>query len=154
MTNPLVYIRNCSKNPDPEYKTDNAAAFDVAANIDIAIAPGHTHLIPTGLYMVIPCGYEGQIRLRSSVALRGMSIPNAPGTIDADYLGEIKIILRNEGHDIFHILKGDRIAQMVIAESKQARIVSLSDAEYFNYVNEAESEGKRATAGFGSTGKA
>lgn len=153
VTEPCVYVRNESSNPDPEYQTDGAAGFDIASNIDVAIAPGHTHLIPTGLYMIIPTGWEGQIRLRSSLGLKGLSIPNAPGTIDSDYRGEIKVMLRNEGHDIFHLDKGERIAQMVIAQSTQAKIVSMSSDDYYNYVEAHDSADSRGEGGFGSTGR-
>ena len=90
-----VYIFNKSQNPDPEYQTLKAAGFDIASNEDVTIEPGAVDLIGTGLHFVLMPYYEAQIRLRSSWGLKGLIIPNAPGTIDEDYRGEIKVMLKN-----------------------------------------------------------
>ncbi len=133
--------------PLPAYQTDHAAGLDlvaaVPADAPVTIAPGERAIIPTGMAVALPPGHEGQIRSRSGIALRhGVTVLNSPGTIDADYRGEIQVILVNLGAKKFEITRGTRIAQMIIAPIIQARIV--------------ESDGLDATrregGGFGSTG--
>ncbi|MCL2171004.1 MAG: dUTP diphosphatase [Defluviitaleaceae bacterium] len=131
--------------PLPAYQSEMAAGLDLRANIckPVVIAPGDIALIPCGFRMALPPGFEGQVRPRSGLALRhGISIPNAPGTIDADYRGEIAVPLINLGKADFTVSRGDRIAQMVIARVEQIR---------FTIVNELP-ETPRASGGFGSTG--
>ena len=133
--------------PLPGYETADSAGMDIRAAVDrpIEIAPGGRALIPTGFKMALPRGFEAQIRPRSGLALKkGITLPNSPGTIDADYRGEVGIILMNAGEETFTIERGDRIAQMVIAPVLQARW------------NEVESldETARGEGGFGSTGVA
>lgn len=131
--------------PLPAYMTENAAGVDLVAAVDdcVVILPGARGLIPTGLQIAVPPGYEVQIRPRSGLALnRGISVPNSPGTIDSDYRGEVKIILANLGEEPFIVSRGDRIAQMVIARIVHAEIREeneLSDTE-------------RGEGGFGHTG--
>lgn len=129
----------------PAYETNLAAGVDMRAAIesDIVLTPGMRILVPTGLAMALPAGYEAQIRPRSGLAYKhGITVVNTPGTIDADYRGEVKILLINHGQDTFTIARGDRIAQMVIAPVTQA---------VFEVV-EALSETVRGTGGYGSTG--
>lgn len=127
----------------PEYATPQSAGMDLRANEDLTIAPGDIKSVGTGLHIELPEGYEAQVRPRSGLALKkGISIPNAPGTIDADYRGEIRVILVNLGKSDFQIKKGDRIAQMVIAPV--TRVI-------WNAVDSLESS-TRQSGGFGSTG--
>lgn len=129
----------------PAYQSAGAAGMDLMAALDapITLAPGERAAIPTGLSMSIPAGYEAQIRPRSGLAFRhGLTVVNAPGTIDSDYRGEIQILLINLGADPIEITHGMRIAQMVIAPVVQA---ILKDTESL-------SETERGTGGFGSTG--
>lgn len=130
----------------PTYASDHAAGMDLRAHLKapITLQPGERRLVPTGLRMAIPPGYEGQVRLRSGLALHsGLVLPNAPGTIDADYRGEIKIILANMGREPVTIRPGDRIAQLVIAPVARANlrlVETLPDTE-------------RGEGGFGHTGR-
>lgn len=113
-----VQVINAGKHPLPKYQTDHAAALDLTANIDepVILQPLERRLVPTGLHIALPPGYEAQIRPRSGLALKhGISMVNTPGTIDADYRGEIGIIVINLSNEEFTIADGDRIAQMVIA---------------------------------------
>ncbi len=128
----------------PEYKTVHSAGADIYACLDedIILQPMEIKLIPTGFAMEIPQGFEAQIRPRSGLASRGISIPNAPGTIDADYRGEVKVILINLGKEAFTIKNHDRIAQMVISKVEKAE---------FKF-EENISETERGEGGFGSTG--
>lgn len=128
----------------PEYKTMHSAGADIYACLDgeTTLRPKEIKLIPTGFSMEIPEGYEAQIRPRSGLALKGISIPNAPGTIDSDYRGEVKIILINLGEEDFTIQPHDRIAQMVAARVEKADFVFESEL----------SQTFRGTGGFGSTG--
>lgn len=131
--------------PLPEYQSMHASGVDLMAAVtgDVTIAPGKWALVPTGLSVEIPDGYEAQIRPRSGLALKhGISLVNAPGTIDADYRGEIGIILINFGASDFVVKRGDRIAQMVIAPVVRAEII----------VVEALSDTARNDGGFGHTG--
>ena len=130
----------------PKYETINSAGMDIRAFIpdgDIEIKPRETKLIPTGLYFEIPMGHEVQIRPRSGLALKnGITILNSPGTIDADYRGEIGVILINLSKEKFVISSGDRIAQLVVCKHEQPKIVLSSSL----------SETQRGDKGFGSTG--
>lgn len=129
----------------PAYATEHAAGMDLCAAVreDVTLAPGERKLIPTGLSMAVPEGYEAQIRPRSGLALKnGIAVLNSPGTIDADYRGEVQIILANLGSEPFTVSRGMRIAQMVIAA--YARI-SWEKVETL-------SETARGAGGFGSTG--
>ena len=131
----------------PAYESDAAAGVDLRAAVEkdapIELKPGERVLVPTGLAMELPDNFEAQIRPRSGLAIKnGITALNSPGTIDADYRGEVKIILINHGQEIFTIERGMRIAQMVIAPIVQARF----------HVSDELSETKRGTGGFGSTG--
>lgn len=133
--------------PLPAYQSVLAAGLDLLAAVDgtITLAPGARALVPTGLAMALPAGFEAQVRPRSGLAAKhGVTVLNTPGTIDADYRGELKVILINLGDDPFEISRGDRIAQMVIAPVLQADIVEV----------EVLSETERGSGGFGSTGRA
>jgi len=140
-----IKIVNKSNNPVPNYGTEAAAGVDLRAFIeqDILIRPMQRILIKTGLFMEIPVGYEAQVRPRSGLAIKkGITVLNSPGTIDADYRGEIMVILINLSNEDFIVKSGDRIAQMVIAAHEQANwklVESLDDTE-------------RGAGGFGSTG--
>lgn len=129
--------------PLPVYATEGAAGMDVVSAEDVVIAPGGRHAVMTGLALAIPHGFEVQVRPRSGLALKhGISVPNAPGTIDSDYRGELKVILINHGHADFEIRRGDRIAQLVLAPVVRAGWVEV----------EALEETVRGEGGFGSTG--
>lgn len=129
--------------PLPEYATDQAAGMDLRASEELVLEPGQIAGVGTGLHIELPAGYEAQIRPRSGLALKhGISVPNAPGTIDADYRGEIRVILVNLGREPFPIHAGDRIAQMVVAPVTR---VSWQPSETLN-------ETDRQSGGFGSTG--
>ncbi len=119
-----VNIKNTGSLPLPVYQTALAAGADIFANNKevVTLRPLERALIPTGLYIELPKGYEAQIRPRSGLALKhGITVLNSPGTIDADYRGEIKVLLINLGQEVFSISNGDRIAQMVIAKCEQAQ---------------------------------
>ena len=129
----------------PKYETSGSSGMDLAAYIDkpINLEPGQTSIIPTGISLSIPKNYEIQIRPRSGLAAKNqISVLNTPGTIDADYRGEIKIILINLGKKSFKIEKGDRIAQMVLSPVIQAKIKEVDDLDIT----------ERGIGGFGSTG--
>jgi dUTP pyrophosphatase len=141
-----VKIVNKSKHRTPEYETMGAAGFDLKANTDqpMVIEPLERVLVPTGIFMELPHGYECQIRPRSGMAYKhGMCVANAPGTIDEDYRGEIKVIMINLSKDKYIIQPGDRIAQGVINKVERAE---------FKEVREL-SQTKRGEGGFGHTGK-
>ena len=141
-----INIINQSKHPLPAYETIASAGMDLRANLSegILLKSGERLLVPTGLFIALPEGYEAQIRPRSGLAFKhGITVLNSPGTIDADYRGEVKVLLINHGAEDFEIKDGERIAQMVIAA--HARIE-------WNSVNELE-ETERGAGGFGSTGK-
>lgn len=140
-----IDIINKSKHPLPSYETLLSAGMDLRAVVDepVTLAPMERNIIGTGLYMALPQGYEAQVRPRSGLAAkRGVTVLNAPGTIDADYRGEVGVILINLSKEPFVIENGDRIAQMVIAKFERAQ---------WNEVT-ALSETKRGKGGFGSTG--
>jgi dUTP pyrophosphatase len=129
--------------PVPAYATAHAAGLDVVSAEDVTLAPGGRHAVATGFAMAIPEGYEVQVRPRSGLALKhGISLPNTPGTIDADYRGELKVILINLGEEPFVIARGDRIAQLVAAPVQVARFAEVEELE----------ETARGAGGFGSTG--
>ncbi len=133
--------------PLPKYETDAAAGLDLRADLDAPLtlpALGRA-AIPTGFAVEIPVGFEGQVRPRSGLALQhGITCLNAPGTIDADYRGEVKVILANVSNEPFTLNPGDRIAQLVIAPVAQAQLVEVSEL----------SSTQRGAGGFGSTGRA
>lgn len=141
-----VKVINRSRFDLPRYATPLSAGMDVRANIDEAVVlrPLERAMIPTGLYVELPAGYEMQIRPRSGLAAKhGITVLNSPGTIDADYRGEIRVILVNLSNEEFRIEGGERIAQMVVARHEQVEwelAEELSDSE-------------RGAGGFGSTGK-
>ncbi len=142
-----VNIINKSKHALPAYATPQSAGMDLRANISEAITlkPLERKLIPTGLFIELPVGYEAQIRPRSGLALKkGITVLNTPGTIDADYRGEIGVILINLSSEDFVIEDGERICQMVIAQHAQAEWVEV----------EVLGETERGAGGFGHTGKA
>ncbi|MBO7321777.1 MAG: dUTP diphosphatase [Bacteroidales bacterium] len=141
-----VKIVNKSNYPTPEYATAHSAGVDLRAAIDepIVLSSLERTLVPTGIYIELPEGHEAQIRPRSGLAAKhGISIVNSPGTIDADYRGEIKVILVNLSKEDFTINPGERIAQMVIARYEKVEWVEV----------EQLSESERGAGGFGSTGK-
>lgn len=141
-----VNIVNKSKHPLPEYATSLSAGMDLRANISesIVLKPLERKLVPTGLFIELPAGYEAQIRPRSGLAIKkGITILNSPGTIDADYRGEICVILVNLSTDDFIVNDGERICQMVIASHVQAEWVNVDELGIT----------ERGTGGFGHTGK-
>ena len=141
-----VKIVNKSKHLLPEYQTEHSAGVDLRANLDepITLKPLQRKLIPTGLFIELPEGFEAQIRPRSGLALKhGISVLNSPGTIDADYRGEIGIILVNLSDAEFVINNGERICQMVIARHEKANFVEVA----------VLSDTQRGAGGFGHTGK-
>ena len=132
--------------PLPQYMTPHAAGMDLfaAVNAETVIKPGERKLIPTGISIALPPGFEAQVRPRSGLAINhGISVLNAPGTIDADYRGEIKVILANFGDEPFHIKRGDRIAQMIIHSVVQGEWVAVDELP----------QSERNDGGFGHTGK-
>lgn len=127
----------------PGQASADAAGFDIAAAEELTLAPGSVAAVATGFALAIPPGFEGQVRPRSGLAVKhGVTVLNAPGTIDADYRGEVKVILVNHGAEPFRIARGDRIAQLVVAPVTRAR---------FEQVN-ALPQTERGPGGFGSTG--
>ncbi len=141
-----VKIVNKSSNPLPQYSTPLSAGLDLRAFLDkpITLEPFERALVPTGLYIELPQGYEAQVRPRSGLAIKhGITVLNSPGTIDADYRGEIKVILINLSNQPYTIKNGERIAQLVIAKHETVQwepVEQLSDTQ-------------RGQGGFGSTGK-
>lgn len=145
--NVKIKVINKSNNELPKYATPSSAGLDLAANIEgdehVILEPMERKLISTGLYIALPIGYEAQIRPRSGLALRkGITVLNTPGTIDADYRGEIKVLLINLGKEPFAFKNGERIAQMVIAKHEQGE---------FEVVTELD-ETERNEGGWGHTG--
>ncbi len=141
-----VRIINKSKHPLPTYATGASAGMDLRANLDspIVLKSLERTLVPTGLFIELPVGSEAQIRPRSGLAFKnGLSVLNSPGTIDADYRGEVKVILVNLSKEDFTINDGERIAQMIIAKHEQAEWVEVKELL----------ETQRGAGGFGSTGK-
>jgi dUTP pyrophosphatase len=141
-----IQVINRSKHALPAYETEQSAGMDLRANIEetISLGPLERALVPTGLFIALPPGFEAQVRPRSGLAAKqGITVLNSPGTVDADYRGEIKVILVNLSNTAVHIQDGDRIAQLVIARHERA----------VWQVAEQLDETARGTGGFGSTGK-
>lgn len=141
-----VKVRNASKEALPAYQTPLSAGMDLRADVTepVVLQPGQRTLVPTGLYMELPAGYEAQIRPRSGLALKhGITVLNSPGTIDADYRGEIQVLLVNLSDQAFEVKRGERIAQMVVARHERVQWVEA----------EALSETERGAGGFGHTGR-
>lgn len=141
-----IKIVNDSKHPLPEYKTKHAAGMDLRANIDsdIILTPGKSVLVPIGIFVEIPVGYEAQIRPRSGLALHdGVTVLNAPGTVDADYRGEIGVLLINLSEKNFVIHDGDRIGQMIVTRHEKVEWESVDLLQ----------ETDRGIGGFGHTGE-
>ncbi|MFN5983319.1 MAG: dUTP diphosphatase [Fluviicola sp.] len=141
-----IRIVNKSTNELPAYATAGAAGLDIRANLteSIVLKPFERRLIPTGLFLEIPDGYEVQVRPRSGLAFKhGITVLNSPGTIDADYRGEVGVLLINLSQEDFEITHGERVAQIVVAPYVQANWIA----------SEALSETDRGAGGFGSTGK-
>lgn len=142
----IISIINKSKNSLPAYETAHAAGMDLRADVEttVVLKPMERKLIPTGLYIELPEGFEAQIRPRSGLAFKhGIGIVNSPGTIDADYRGEIKVLLINFSTEDFEINTGDRIAQMVVAKHERVNWEQV----------EVLSETQRGEGGYGHTGK-
>ena len=141
-----IKVINQSKHPLPEYQTTLAAGLDLRANLEEAVLlnPLERKLIGTGLFIELPKGYEAQIRPRSGLAFKyGLSVLNTPGTVDADYRGEVKVLMVNLSNEPFAVEDGERIAQMVVAKHEQI---------HWELVDEL-SDTQRGSGGYGSTGK-
>ena len=143
----ILRLPHSADLPLPSYETAGAAGMDLRAAVpegaSLTLTPGARALVPTGLVLEIPAGFEGQVRPRSGLALKnGVTCLNSPGTIDSDYRGEVKVILANLGSDEFEVTRGMRIAQIVIAPVARAEIVETSEL----------SDTARSGGGFGSTG--
>lgn len=141
-----IKIINNSNNPLPAYETAHAAGMDLRAFVNEAIVlnPNARELIPTGLFMEIPVGYEAQVRPRSGLAFKhGITVLNSPGTIDSDYRGEVKVLLINHGTEPFEINNGERIAQLIIAKHETVSWVNVNEL----------TNTERGSGGYGSTGK-
>jgi dUTP pyrophosphatase len=141
-----VKVVNQSNQPLPEYATDHSAGLDLRANLiePIVLRSLERALVPTGLFIELPQGHEAQIRPRSGLAFKnGITVLNSPGTIDADYRGEIKVLLVNLSNEEFTVNDGERIAQMVIARHETIEWYTVAELE----------KSKRGAGGFGSTGK-
>lgn len=140
-----IQIVNRSRHALPEYATVQSAGMDLRANTEepIVLQPMERRLIPTGLYIALPPGYEAQVRPRSGLALKkGITVLNAPGTIDADYRGEVGVLLINLSQEPFTVNDGERIAQMIIARHEQAELVEVETLD----------ETERGEGGYGHTG--
>ncbi len=149
MSNPKVLIKRVRQQepllPLPKYQTTDAAGADLMADLEQALTlnPGERKLVPTGIAIALPHGYEAQVRPRSGLAIKkGIGLVNSPGTIDADYRGEIQVILINWGQEPVIIERGERIAQMIIAPVHQAAFIETDSLESTD----------RGSGGFGSTG--
>lgn len=141
-----IKIINKSDNALPAYESEHAAGMDLRAFVaeTVLLQPMQRQLIPTGLFIELPVGYEAQIRPRSGLALKhGITVLNSPGTVDADYRGEIKVLLINMGTEVFEIKNGERIAQMIISQHATAEFALV----------ETLTESNRGAGGYGSTGK-
>ena len=150
MTTVKIQVRRARANPAPlelpRYQTEHAAGLDLAADLDedVTLQPLERRAIPTGLILEIPAGYEGQVRPRSGLALReGITCLNSPGTIDADYRGEVKVLLINLSNAPVVLRRGDRIAQLVLAPVTRAELIAA----------DVLSPSSRGAGGFGSTGR-
>jgi dUTP pyrophosphatase len=145
----VVRLRHAEGLPLPSYQSPGAAGLDLLAALDaqhpLTLAPGARALVPTGLIIELPDGYEAQVRPRSGLALNyGITVLNAPGTIDSDYRGEVGVVLANLGQAPFEIRRGERIAQLVVLPVTRAELAEVAGV----------SETQRGSGGFGSTGKA
>jgi len=145
---PVMIMEHGQGLPLPTRQTPDAAGLDLVAAVPegepLVIAPGARAAVPTGLALALPSGFEGQVRPRSGLAFKhGVTVANAPGTIDADYRGEVKVLLVNHGEEPFTIRRGDRIAQLVVAPVVAARLVAVTTLD----------ETSRGAGGFGSTGR-
>lgn len=143
----VLWIKYDIEDPDllPKYQTQGSSGCDLRSSIDVVIPSGKRSIVPTGLKVEIPVGFEGQVRSRSGLAAKyGITVLNSPGTVDCDYRGEVKVILLNTGDEDFIIKKGDRIAQLVFSQVFRA---------IFKKEEELTST-ERAEGGFGSTGRA
>jgi len=141
-----ISVVNKSKHPLPEHKTTGSAGVDLTASLGepIALKPGEIKLVKTGLFIAVPEGYEAQVRPRSGLALKhGITVLNTPGTIDADYRGEVGVILINHSKETFVVNDGERIAQMVVAKHEMVEWQPVAEL----------TETERGAGGFGSTGK-
>lgn len=140
-----VRVVNKSHHPLPSYATEYSAGMDLRANLDtpVLLAPGQRALIPTGLFLELPEGTEAQVRARSGLAFKhGVTVLNAPGTIDADYRGEVGVLLINHGQEPFEVKDGERIAQLVVAHHARVAFTEVDDLR----------ASERGTCGFGHTG--
>ncbi|WP_420101846.1 dUTP diphosphatase [Bosea sp. (in: a-proteobacteria)] len=147
VTVPIRRLPHGADLPLPAYETAGAAGLDLRAAIaePLTVPPGRRQLVPTGLALQLPEGFEAQVRPRSGLALRhGVTVLNSPGTVDRDYRGEVSVVLINHGEEPFRIARGDRIAQLVIAPVTQARLVEVDMLD----------ETERGAGGYGSTGVA
>ncbi len=144
---PVAVVRVAGRGeplPLPRYETDGAAGMDLRADEPVELAPGERRLVPTGIAVAIPPGWEGQVRPRSGLALRhGLGLPNAPGTIDADYRGEVGVILVNWGAETVRLPRGERIAQLVVCPVGRAALHEVAELPPTG----------RGGGGFGSTGR-
>lgn len=141
-----IQVHYSGKHALPQFETTQSAGMDLRANIDapVVLQPGDRALIPTGIKMALPDGYEAQIRPRSGLAYKhGITVLNSPGTIDADYRGDVGVLLINHGREAFTVEDGMRVAQMVVAQYSQFEWESVEDLD----------ETARGVGGFGSTGK-
>ena len=141
-----IKVHYSGKHALPQFETTQSAGMDLRANIDapVVLQPGDRALIPTGIKMALPDGYEAQIRPRSGLAYKhGITVLNSPGTIDADYRGDVGVLLINHGREVFIVEDGMRVAQMVVAQYSQFEWESVEDLD----------ETARGAGGFGSTGK-
>jgi dUTP pyrophosphatase len=141
-----IKVNYTGKHELPQFETAQSAGMDLRANIDapVVLQPGDRALIPTGIKMALPDGYEAQIRPRSGLAYKhGITVLNSPGTIDADYRGDVGVLLINHGREAFTVEDGMRVAQMVVAQYSQFQWESVGDLD----------ETARGAGGFGSTGK-
>lgn len=144
----LIKIYRETDNPMPEYKNDGDAGLDIRSNVDIRIRPFNWETISTGLYIIIPYGYEGQVRSRSGLAAKfGLQVLNSPGTIDSGYRDELKVIMINHNHFPYEVVKGDRIAQLVIKPVIRAELMNITKEDHG-----IETETKNRGGGLGSTG--
>jgi dUTP pyrophosphatase len=140
-----VKIINHSSNPLPSYATNGSSGLDLRANLDetVVLQPLERYLVPTGLFIELPAGYEAQVRPRSGLAInQGITCLNSPGTVDSDYRGELKVILINLGNTAREINHGDRIAQMIISKTERAELILVQELN----------ESVRSSGGFGHTG--
>jgi len=140
-----IFVVNKGYQPLPQYATPQSAGLDLRANLDapVTLQPMQRHLIPTGLHIALPAGFEAQVRPRSGLALRhGITVLNSPGTIDADYRGEVMVLLVNLGQEPFVVNDGERIAQLIVARYEQVTLVPADSLDIT----------ERGEGGYGHTG--